>query len=180
MPSPGSNTVTTGANAPVSAAGPVIQVYNPAAVGVPHAVIFNNGASAAYLGGSAVTALSGMWFPPGAQLSLPFAPYAIFAIDSATVGAPVSSLTAAVASGGTTIILAGTATTGIVPSTGQIFAVGSGTALEYVTVATYKAGVANGTVTTTGPFLYDHAVNATAQTITAQSATSLSVNTGTT
>ena len=180
--SPQGNTVTTGGNAPVAAAGPAAKIYNPAAVGVPHAVIFNNGSSNAYLGGSAVTAVSGLLFPPGAQLTLPFAPYAIFATSAAaTLGTPVSSLAAAAAAGAGTVILTGTATTGLVPSTGQIFAVGPGTALEYVTVSTYTAGAANGTVVTTAPLLYDHANAATAQTITSQpGATSLSVNAGTT
>jgi hypothetical protein len=169
-------------NTPVSI--PATEVYIPSAsgTGTPHAVIFNNGSSGVYLGSSGnVTAANGLLLPPNAEINFPIAPLGIWAIaSSATYGSPVSSLAAAVTAGGTVLTLTGTATTGLVPGTGQTFAIGTGSAIEYITTATYNAGAANGTVTTTTPFLYDHATAATAQTILTVGGGNLSVVGGST
>ena len=160
---------------------PAIEVYVPPSVGNPHAVLYNNGSSPAYLGGSAVTPVSGLWFPPGATISYPFAPYGIWAVAGGqTVGTPSTTLVSATSTGGTVVILTGTAaTTGGAFGTGATFAIGTSTGIEYVTVATYTAGASNGTVTTVNPLLYDHASGATAATITAQSGTNLKIDRGT-
>jgi hypothetical protein len=174
MPSsPEGNTVTTGINAPV--ASPLTKIYNPAAVGTPHVVIFNNGMSGAYIGGSAVSSTSGLLFPPGAQLTLPYANYSIWGIDGGvTTGAPATSLQTAAATGGTTLTLA---SSGTVFATAQTIAVGAGTGIEFVTLAT----IAGTVLTTTTGLLYDHNASATVTTITGQpGVTSLSVNPGTT
>ena len=168
----------------VAVSVPSTEVYVPSASGVGHpsAVIFNNGSSGAYLGSSAgVTPANGLLLPPGAGINFPAAPYGIWAIaGTGTYGSPVSSLAAASTAGAGTVILTGTATTGLVPAVGQTFAVGSGSALEYVTVSTYTAGAANGTVVTTTPMLYDHANASTAQTVLTVPGTNLKVDRGAT
>lgn len=175
MPTPDPNSVntTTGVNAGV--ATPATKIYNPAAVGTPHAVIFNNGSSNAYLGSTTgVSANNGLLFPPGAQLVLPFANSSIYAIGSSvTTGAPVTSLQIAGTSGGTQITLA---SSGTVFATAQTISVGASTAQEFVTIATITGTV----VTLSTPLLYDHNASATVTTITGQTATALSVNAGTT
>ncbi len=103
----GSHTApVTGIDPPLSITSPVTKVYNPAVVGTPHAVIFNNGASFAYLGGSAVTPATGFPFPPGAQISLPYANFSIWGVDGGvTVGTPATSLSAAAVTGAGTVVL---------------------------------------------------------------------------
>lgn len=174
MPITGRASQTTGIDPPV--AMPTIQVYNPPAVGNPHAVIFNNGASPCYLGGSSVTSQTGLWFPPNAQLSLPYAPFGIWAIDGYTLGTATTTISANVAAGGTTLA-AGSLASMSVGTLLQLGNAGRPTTFEVVAISTF---VNTGTLTTTTPVLYDHISGATVTTITSQSATSLSVNTGTT
>jgi hypothetical protein len=163
---------TTGIDPPVASLR--TQVYNPAAVGTPHCVIFNSGASPAYIGGSAVTPATGLLFPPGAQLSLPYASYAIWACDGGiTTGTPVSSLSSAAASGaGTVVIAAGTAGFGA----GATIQVGVGNGSETVSIVSNTGG----TAIISPNFVFDHNSAATVVTIATQAATSLSVNAGTT
>lgn len=172
---PSADSVTTGINAP--AATPNSQVYFPPAYGNPHCVLTNNGASPCYLGGSSVTSATGLWFPPGAQLSLPFAPTAIWAVDDGvTLGTVSTTLTITAAAGGTVLAVAGTASL----TSGVILQVGNNTfpsAQETVVVA---AAPNAGTVTTTTPLQFDHASGGTVWTIASSKATALSVNVGTT
>lgn len=170
--SPQGNTVTTGTNAMADV--PVVKVYNPAVVGTPHAVLFNNGTSNAYIGGSGVTVNSGLLFPPGAQLSLPFANSAIWATGAITTGTPSTSLSVAGTAGGTALTFAGSVASF---GTGTTVSIATGTAQEFVTLATITSGTV---ITLTAPLLYDHLASSTVTTITAQSATALSVNSGTT
>lgn len=170
---PRAASTTTGNDPPV--ATPVVKIYNPASVGTPHAVIFNNGASFAYIGGSAVTSASGLPFPPGAQLSLPYANYAIWGVDGGTTyGTPSTSLSANIAAGATAVTFTTAGTVSF--STAQTIAIGIGTGQEFVTISTMSGT----SITFTAPVLYDHVSGATAATVTGQSATSLSVNAGTT
>jgi hypothetical protein len=165
---------TTGQDPPLSVASPVTKVYNPAIVGTPHAVLYNSGSSFAYLGGSAVTPSSGFPFPPGAQITLPYANFSIWGVPGGvTVGTPSTSLQTALAAGGTTLTLA---SSGTVFATAQTIAVGATTGQEFLTIATITGTV----VTLSAPTLYDHNASATVTTILSQSATSLSVNMGTT
>jgi hypothetical protein len=157
-------------------ASPALQVYVPAAVGTPHVVFNNKGSSAAYLGGSAVTASAGLWFPPGAQISYPYAPYGIWAVDgSTTTGAPTTTLTAAVSCGATQVAVTG----GTAYGTGQTIALGTATGQEFITVATIIGASGTG-ITLVNPLLYDHATGSAVAAITGQSGTNLQVDRGVT
>jgi hypothetical protein len=165
---------TTGFDPPV--ATPSLQVYNPPAVGHPHVVLFNSGASPVYLGGTSVTAQNGFYFPSGAQISLPFAPFPIYAIDGYTLGTATATLTINAVSGGT--VLAAGSIASFTPGTLlQIGNAGAPNSQEVVVIANIPN---TGTVTTTTPILYDHISGATVTTIASQNASSLSVNVGTT
>jgi hypothetical protein len=174
MPIPGRNSQTTGVDPPV--AMPTIQVYVPPKVGNPHVVIFNNGASPCYIGGSSVTSQTGLWFPPNAQLNLPFAPQAIWAIDGYTLGTATTTISANVVAGGTTLAAGSLASM----SVGSLIQLGNANAPTSFEVVAISAFVNAGTLTTTTGVLYDHISGATVTTISSQSATSLSVNVGTT
>lgn len=155
---------------------PTIQVYVPPSYGSPHCVIFNNGGSPVFLGGSSVTAATGLYFPPNAQLTFPFAPFPIYAIDGYTVGTATTTLTANALAGGTVLSMGSFSTIGI-GSLLQIGNAGRPTTFEAVIVAAIPNA---GTVTTTTPVLYDHISGATVTTIAAQQGSSLSVNVGVT
>lgn len=165
---------TTGIDPPV--ATPSLQVYFPAAVGTPHCVIFNNGASPCYLGGSSVTQQAGLWFPPGAQLSLPFAPVSVYSIDGYTLGTATTTISANLVSGGTTVAAGSLASMKV----GGLIQIGNANAPSSFEVLVISTFVNAGTLTTTTGALYDHVSGATVTTISAQAATSLSVNAGTT
>lgn len=176
MPSaPRSPSTTTGIDPPVAL--PAVQAYFPASVGTPHCVLFNSGASPAFLGGSGVTANMGLYFPPGAQLSLPYAPFGIWAVDGGlTLGTVTTTLTGNVTAGGTTITIAGTAS--VVAGTWlRLGNTNAPSSQESVIVSTV---VNAGTITTTTPTQFDHITGGTVSVIAAQAATSLSVNAGTT
>lgn len=172
---PRASSQTTGIDPPV--ATPNVQVYFPASVGTPHAVLFNNGASPCWLGGTGVTTSTGLYFPPNAQLSLPVAPFAIWAVGGGVVVGTVSTtLTIGAAAGGTVLAVAGTAS--LLP--GVLLQVGNNTnptAQETVIVA---AAPNAGTVTTTTPLRFDHLSGGTVWTVASQQATALSVNASTT
>lgn len=165
---------TTGIDPPVAA--PAVQVYFPASVGTPHCVIFNSGASPAYLGGSAVSSNTGLYFPPGAQLSLPFMPYSIWAVEGYALGTATTTLGANVAAGGTTLV-AGSLASMKVGSALQIGNANAPSSFETVIISTF---VNAGTLTTTSPTQFDHISGGTITVIATQNATSLSVNAGTT
>lgn len=174
MAAPGKLTTTTGIDPPV--ATPAVQVYFPPAYGTPHVVITNSGASGCYLGGSSVTVGTGMYFPPGAQLTFPFAPFPIFSCDGGlqpgTV--PTSTVTIAAAAGGTVLAVSSTAST----AAGVLLQVGNSVnSQETVLISTVPNA---GSVTTTTPLQFDHVAGGTVTIIASQAATSLSVNVGVT
>jgi hypothetical protein len=175
VPAPRASSQTTGIDPPV--ATPSLQVYVPPKVGNPHCVIFNNGASPVYLGGSSVTSQTGLYFPPSAQLSFPFAPFPIYAIDGYTVGTATTTLTANLTAGGTTVLIAGSLASMSVGGLIQLGNANAPTSYEALVISSF---VNAGTLTTTTPVLYDHISGATVTTISSQAASSLSVNVGTT
>jgi hypothetical protein len=155
---------------------PTVQVYYPPSVGNPHCVIFNNGGSPVYLGGSSVTTATGLYFPPNAQITFPFAPFPIYAIDGYTVGTATTTISANVLAGGT-VLAAGSLASMTVGSLLQLGNSGKPTTFEVVAISAFTNA---GTLTTTTPVLYDHISGATVTTITAQQGSSLSVNVGVT
>ncbi len=174
MAAPRASSQTTGVDPPV--ATPTTQVYVPPAVGNPHCVLFNNGASPVYLGGSSVTAATGLLFPPNAQLTLPYMPYGIWAIDGYTLGTATTTISANATAGGT-ILAAGSLASMSIGSLLQIGNANRPTTFEVVVIGGFTNA---GTLTTTTATLYDHISGATVTTIASQQASSLSVNTGTT
>jgi hypothetical protein len=129
-----------------------------------------------FLGGSSVTAATGLYFPPNAQITFPFAPFPIYAIDGYTVGTANAALTGNALAGGTVLSIGSFSTIGV-GTLLQIGNAGRPTTFEVVTVAAIPNA---GTVTTTTPILYDHISGATVTTITSQQGSSLSVNVGVT
>lgn len=174
MPTTRASSQTTGIDPPV--AMPTIQVYYPPSYGSPHCVIFNNGGSPVYLGGSSVTAATGLYFPPNAQITFPFAPFPIYAIDGYTTGTATTTISANVLAGGT-VLAAGSLASMTVGGLLQLGNAGHPTTYEVVAISAFTN---TGTLTTTTPVLYDHISGATVTTITAQQGSSLSVNVGVT
>ena len=66
---------------PVS--GVATLVYSPPAQGTPHVTLINEGAAVAYIGQAAVSVASGLPLYPRQQVSLPFAPIALYAVSGA-------------------------------------------------------------------------------------------------
>jgi hypothetical protein len=174
VPTTRASSQTTGIDPPV--ATPTVQVYVPPQYGNPHCVIFNNGGSPVYLGGSSVTAATGLYFPPNAQITFPFAPFPIYAIDGYTVGTATTTISANVLAGGT-VLAAGSLASMTVGSLLQLGNAGHPTTYEVVSISAFTNA---GTLTTTTPVLYDHISGATVTTITAQQGSSLSINVGVT
>lgn len=162
-------------NIPVTT--PNTKIYNPGAAGQPHAVISNNSSSALYLGGSSVTAATGLWFPPGAKIEYPYAPYAIYAVDGGvTAGTVVNTTTsnAYAAGAGTVVVASGT---GIVANQVLFIAsANSNTGAEAVTVSSQ----AGGTVVLVSPTQFDHLTGSTVTTIVSQSGGAVYVDQGAT
>jgi hypothetical protein len=166
---------TTGEDPPVIG-DPPIQVYIPPKVGNPHCVIFNNGASPVYLGGTGVSINGGLYFPPNAQLSLPYMPYGIWSVSGYTLGTAVTTLSASVTAGGTTIACGSLASMTV----GSAVQIGNANAPTSYDIVTISAFVNAGTLTTTSPTLYDHISGGTVTVVASQTGSSLSVNVGTT
>lgn len=166
---------TTGEDPPV-VAEPATKVYVPAAVGTPHCVIFNNGSSPVYLGGTAVSVNTGLWFPPGAQLSLPFATFPIWSVSGYVLGTATTTISANAVAGGTTLA-AGSLASMSVGTPLQLGNAGFPSSQEVVIISTF---VNAGTLTTTAPTQFDHISGGTVTVISSQTGSSLSVNAGTT
>lgn len=166
---------TTGSDPPV-VAEPAVKAYAPGAAGNPHAVLFNNGASPVYLGGTAVSVNSGLWFPPGAQLSLPFAPYPIWSVSGYVLGTATTTLSASVTAGGTTLA-AGSLASMSVGTPLQLGNANAPSSFEVVIISTF---VNAGTLTTTAGTLFDHISGGTVTVVSSQTGSALSVNAGVT
>lgn len=128
--------------------------------------ITNNSANIVYLGGSNVSQYNGLPLPPGNRpVELQNCPFTVYTAAAAfpsgnntTIsGSQVQGVSAFTAAAGTGLYAGGT------------LQVGNGTNLEYVVVSTIvNLGGTTGTstVTTTTPFLYDHAASSTVSTVT--------------
>jgi hypothetical protein len=115
----------------VAVGGAATQVYFPAAVGSPNAVITNTSGNTIYVGGSTVTVATGLQLFPNQTLDLQSYPTGIYAIAAPGTLGTASTLSAAGTASALT--LAVTATTGFGTST--ILQVGTGNAAETLTVA---------------------------------------------
>ena len=89
---------------PVS--GVATLVYSPPAQGTPHVTLINEGAAVAYIGQAAVSVASGLPLYPRQQVSLPFAPIALYAVSGAAATATTANTNAAASSGATSLTFA--------------------------------------------------------------------------
>lgn len=151
------------------AAIPVL-IYSPSPSGIPHVVITNSGMYPVYIGGASVSAASGIPLAPRGQISLPFAPTALYAVSGYTASATATTTTANVTAGTGTVAV--TAGTGL--ANGSYVLLASLTASEAVQIS---SGGTTTTLTTTKP-LYDHLSGVAVTLVTAQ-ASAVSVSAGT-
>lgn len=133
---------------PVS--GVATLVYSPPSQGTPHVTLINEGGSVVYVGQSAVTAASGLPLYPRQQVSLPFAPIALYAVSGSAGTATTVNTNAAANSGATSLSFgAGYATAAV---NGLQATVGTGSNAETVTIS---AGGGTATLTVSA-LQYDH------------------------
>lgn len=158
---------------PVGPAGG--QVYSPAVVGKPHAVIHNPGPSIAYLGQQGVTAQSGLPLRPRETVELPQGQDAIYAVcGGLTLSGTVTTTTTAAITHAASTVVAVTAITGFAAK--QVVQVGAGTAAETLTISSTSTAPS---LTFTSKPVLDHVSGAAVTLVTAASATTLRVTTGT-
>jgi hypothetical protein len=163
-------------NTPVAVpVGPAaVQVYTPAVVGRPHAVIHNAGPATVYLGQVGVTAATGLPLPPKAEVALPFANVALYAAcGGLTLSGTVTSNVSTAVTGGTSTTVVVGSTTGF--AAGQAIQVGSGANAEILTVITASGGV----ITPTTKPTFDHVVGEPVTLITGASPGTVKVVAGT-
>lgn len=154
---------STPIHTPVGAAP--VQVYTPAAVGRPHAFVYNTGPATVYLGGPGVTATSGLALPPKMELDLANGVNAIYAAcGGVTLSATATTnLTATTTGGSTTNLSVGTTANF---AAGNQVQVGSGNTAEVGVVASFATGPI--IVLTTAP-VYDHRAGAAVTLVTGAS-----------
>lgn len=158
---------------PVGPAG--VQVYNPASVGKPHAVVHNPGPAILYLGQQGVTAQNGFPLRPKETIELPWGLDALYAIcGGLTLSGTVTTTTTAALTHGASTVAAVTASAAF--TVGQIVQVGAGTSAETLTVA----AKASASITFTSKPVLDHVSGVAVTAVTAGSAGSIKVTTGTT
>jgi len=133
---------------PVS--GDAVLVYSPASSGVPHVTLINEGASIVYLGQAGVTQANGMPLQPRQEVSLPFAPVALYAVSGVAANGTTINTNAAFNSGATSLTFAGAFYSAAM--NGQQAQIGSGSNAEVVTIT---AGAGTGTLTVSA-LAYDH------------------------
>lgn len=125
-------------------------VYNPPPQGSPHVTLINEGTAVAYIGQAAVTSSSGLPLYPRQQISLPFAPIALYAVSGAAGTATTANTNAVANSGATTLsFAAGYATAAV---NGLQAQVGTGSNAETVTIVSGGGG----TTLTVSALQYDH------------------------
>lgn len=142
-----------------------VQVYNPAPVGKPHVVVYNAGPATVYLGGTGVTATSGIAVPPNSEVNFANGVNAIYAaIGGLTVsGTATTNLTAAATGGSTSNLSVGTTANFAV---GNVVQVGTGGTAETGTIS----AIPDSTHLTLGAaVVYDHRAGAQVATVTGAS-----------
>lgn len=159
---------------PVGAAA--VQVYSPASAGTPHAVIYNTGPSTVYLGGSGVTATSGLAVPPKMEVSFANGVNAIYAVAGGVTvsGTATTNLTAASTGGQTSNLTVGTTANFAV---GNLVQVGTGGTGE---VGTISAIPDSTHLTLSAATVYDHRAGAAVSAVTGVSTATVKSIAGTT
>jgi hypothetical protein len=152
------------------------QVYAPAPVGKPHAVIHNSGPGIVYLGQSGVTQGQGLPLRAKETVELPNGVDAIYAVCGGLIlsGTVTTTTTAAITHGASTTV-AVTAITGFAAK--QVVQVGAGTAAETLTISSTSTAPS---VTFTSKPVLDHVSGAAMTLVTGAAAGTLRVSTGST
>lgn len=156
---------------PITAAA--TQVYTPAAVGKPHAVLFNAGPGVVYIGGAGVTPANGLPLYPRNELDFATAPLGIYAVaGGATLSGTVTTTASAAITHGASTQISVAASASF--AAGMIVQVGAGTAAETLVVASR----ASSTITFTGKPQYDHATGVAVTQVTGATTGTLRVSVG--
>lgn len=165
------------ANAPVTVpvTATATQVFNPPAVGKPHAFLYNAGPSVVYVGQANVTAGTGLPLQPKANIDFGYSPSAIYAVAGGlTLSGTVTTTTTAAITHGASTKVAVTAITGF--AAGQTVQVGAGTAAENLVISSTSTAPS---ITFTTQFQLDHVSGAALAQVTNATVSTLRVVTGT-
>jgi hypothetical protein len=147
-----------------------VQVFVPPPSGIPNLVLFNNSQNPIFVGGSAVTATSGIQIQPNVEVVLPRTNVAVWAICGTGTLGTATTLTAAIASGGTTVTMTGTTGFG----TANTLQIGSSYGAETVVVNT----IASTVVTFTTGTRFAHASGEAVSLVSAPATGSVQVHRG--
>lgn len=159
---------------PVGAAA--VQIYTPASVGTPHAVIYNTGPATVYVGGVGVTATSGLPVPPRGEVNFANATVALYAAAGGVTvsGTAVTNLTAATTGGSTSNLSVGTTANFAV---GNLVQVGTGNTAEVGTISSIPDSTH---LTLSAAVVYDHRAGAQVATVTGTATGTVKTVAGTT
>jgi hypothetical protein len=128
-----------------------VQVYVPSPSGVPSVFIQNRGPVPVWVGGSAVTTVSGLELSPRAGMTLRDAVQGVFAVSGFNPGtAGTGTVSTNIAQGGSVITVA---SGGSAFSTGINIVIESGSARQEVQTVAAQTGT---TVTISGTFAFAH------------------------
>jgi hypothetical protein len=156
-------------NATVSALA--TQVYVPPASGIPNAVLFNNGRNTLYLGGSAVTASTGLPLGPNQSINMARFFTGIWAVcGNGTLGT-ATTLSSDAASGTNSTFMVSTAGFG----TASTLQLGAGNNAETVSIAT----ITGTAVTFTANTLFGHLSGEAVSLVSSPLGSTLYINRGT-
>jgi hypothetical protein len=138
------------AHTPVS--GAPVQVYVPSTFGTPHVTLINEGITTVFIGQAGVTIAGGLPLAPTQSVTLPFAPFPLYAVTAGVPTATTVNTNAAANAGATTLNFAGAYATAAVNGRQVQIGVTGSTYAEVVTITT-GGGTAALTVS---PLQYDH------------------------
>jgi hypothetical protein len=155
------------ANFAVSGVPVPVFVPNPSAH-TPSVTIYNSGPSTIFLGGSAVSAATGLLLCPQAEISFPKVLSTIWAVGATGVTGTGTTLTANVAAGST--VAAVTSSGNWI--TGNTIVIGISGAAETVIISTLTGGTG---VSFTTPTDFDHISGGTVALVNAAQGTNLNV-----
>ena len=128
-----------------------VLVYTPSPIGVPKVTLVNEGKSVVYIGQAGVTSASGLPLQPLQSVTLPFAPYSLYAVSGGALTATTANTNAAAVAGATTLSFAASFVGTV---NGQQIQVGTGSAAEGAQIV---SGGGTATLTVTA-LAYDHKI----------------------
>jgi hypothetical protein len=134
--------------------GVPVLVYTPSPIGVPKVTLINEGTTNVFIGQAGVTQSNGLPLAPRQELSLAFAPFALYAVSGAAVSAVTPTTTTSAYPSGTTSVAV---TSAVGTANGQQIQVGTGSNAEMVTIL---SGGGTGPLVLVSGLKYDHASGA--------------------